>query len=65
MANEKTRRAAFEEAQSELRPLRIPWYEIEIAAAEVASANPGANAKDLVRLIVSAAVDHWSTGTGY
>jgi hypothetical protein len=65
VANNQKLQAALEEARSELLPLRIPWYEIEIAAAQVVSANRNADADELVTLIVNAAVSHWSTGTGY
>jgi hypothetical protein len=54
----------MEKARCELRCLRIPWYEVELAAVEISKTNPLAEGKELVALIVAAAVDHWSTGTG-
>lgn len=57
-------RSPLEEARLELRSLRIPWYEVELAAAEVSKANPLVEGEELVKLIVNAAVDHWSTGMG-
>jgi hypothetical protein len=61
----RSQRAAVEEAHCELRCLRIPWYEVEHAAVEVARAHPDAEGAELVTLIVNATVDHWSTGMGY
>ena len=56
--------AAVDEAKRELRNIPIPWFEFELAAVEVSKANPNANGRHLVKLIMTATLEHWSTGMG-
>ena len=53
-----------EAARLQLRGVPIPWYELSRAAEEVARANPSAKGTDLVRRIVAAALEQWSSGMG-
>ena len=58
------RLSAVEQARRELRCVPIPWYEFELAAVEVSNANPGAKDRALVELIMTAALEQWSSGMG-
>jgi hypothetical protein len=55
---------ALESAKRQLKSLPIPWHEVERAAEEVLRANPTTRGPALVRLIVLATVQCWSTGIG-
>src|SRR5437879_1866163 len=54
--------AAIREAESQLRNLRIPWYEAGRAAEEVTQQYPNAHGNALVNLILTVALRQHVSG---